>query len=91
MLHRQECCHTAVYAVCKRRRVDEEKNEQCNHTKTWKIRGRMNQIGPTVMRGKVGLQEPALIVMNVRPELAITGYLLSNTALAPFGYEEIVI
>ena len=43
------------------------------------------------MRGKAVLQEAALIVTNVRPELAITRELLTMTALVPFGCEEIVI
>ena len=44
-----------------------------------------------IMRGKVELQEAALIVMNVKPELTISGRLLTRTALAPFGCEEIKI
>ena len=43
------------------------------------------------MRGRADLQEAALIVTIVRPELAITGELLTRTALAPFGCKEIVI
>ena len=46
---------------------------------------------PIVMRGKADLQEAALKVMNVRPELALTGKLLNRTALAPLGCEEVVI
>ena len=42
-----------------------------------------------VMRDKVHLQEAALIVMNWRPELAITGKLLTSTAQAPFGCDEV--
>ena len=45
----------------------------------------------TSMRGKANLQEAALIVKNVRPELTITGKLLMRTAVSPFGFEEIVI
>ena len=37
---------------------------------------------PMIMRGKVDLQEAALIVMNVKPELTISGRLLTRTALA---------
>ena len=43
------------------------------------------------MTGKADLQEAALKVAKVRPELEITGKLLTRTALAPFGCEEIVI
>ena len=46
---------------------------------------------PTVMRGKADLEEAALIVMSVKPELAISGKLLTRTALAPFGCEEVRI
>ena len=46
---------------------------------------------PMVMRDKVDLQEASLIVMSVKPELAISGKLLTRTALAPFGCEEIKI
>ena len=49
------------------------------------------ELGPTAMRGKADLQEAALIVTIVRPELAKTGKLLTRTAPAPFGCEEIVI
>ena len=34
------------------------------------------------------MQEVALIVMSVKPELAMSGNLLTRTALAPFGCEE---
>ena len=53
-------------------------------------RARINLV-PTIMRGKADLQEAALIVLNARSELKITGKLLTTTALAPFGYEEVVI
>ena len=43
------------------------------------------------MRGKADLQEAALIVMSVKPELAISWKLVTRTALAPFGCEEIKI
>ena len=43
------------------------------------------------IRGKAELQEAALIVMNEKPELAISGKLLTRTALAPFGCEEVKI
>ena len=43
------------------------------------------------MRGKADSQEAALIVMNVRSELAVTGKLLTGTALAPLGCKEVVI
>ena len=42
-------------------------------------------------KGKADLQETALIVMNVKPELLISGKLLTRTALAPFGCEEVKI
>ena len=44
------------------------------------------ELAPIMMIGKEDLQEGAIIRMNLRPELAITG-----TALTPFGCEEIVI
>ena len=43
---------------------------------------------PTVMRGKADLRQATLIVMSVKPELAMSGKLLTRTALAPFGCEE---
>ena len=43
------------------------------------------------MRGNADLQDAALIVMNVKPELAISGKLLTWTALASFGRDEIKI
>ena len=43
---------------------------------------------PMIMRGKADLQEAALIVLSVKLELAISGKLLTRTALAPFGCEE---
>ena len=42
-----------------------------------------------VMRGKADLQKAALIVMGVKPVLAIGGKLLTRTTLAPFGCEEV--
>ena len=45
-------------------------------------------LAPTVMRGKADLQEAALIVMSVKPELAKSGKLRTRTALAPFGCEQ---
>ena len=48
-------------------------------------------LAPTVMRGKLDLREAALIVMSVKPELALSGKLLTSTALPPFGCEEIKI
>ena len=42
-------------------------------------------LASTVMRGKADLQETALIVMDVKPDLAIRGNMLTRTALAPFG------
>ena len=39
-----------------------------------------------VMRGEADLQEAALIVMNMMPELAVTGNLLTVTALAPLDF-----
>ena len=46
---------------------------------------------PMNTRGKADLQEAALIVVNVKPELVISGKLLTRTALAPFGCEKIKI
>ena len=48
-------------------------------------------MAPTTMRGKAVLQEAALIVTNVRPEVAITRTMLTRTALVTFGCEVIVI
>ena len=48
-------------------------------------------LAPTIMRGKADLQEAALIVKTKIPELAITEKLLTRTALAPFGCEEVKI
>ena len=44
-----------------------------------------------IMRVKANLKEAALIVMNEKPELTISGSLLTRTALAPFGCEEIEV
>ena len=46
---------------------------------------------PMVMRGKADMREAALIVMSVKPELAMSGKLLTRTALEPIGCEEIKI
>ena len=46
-------------------------------------------LAPTIMRGKTELPEVALMVLNVRPELATTGKLLTRTDLAPFGCKEV--
>ena len=43
------------------------------------------------MRGKADLHAAAVIVMNGKPELLISGKLLTRTALAPFGSEEVKI
>ena len=48
-------------------------------------------LAPMNMRGKAELQEAALIVMNVKPELAISGKLLTRTALAAFSCKEVKI
>ena len=48
-------------------------------------------LAPTMLRCKADLQDAALIIMNVRPELAINGKLLTRTALAPFACEEVTI
>ena len=48
-------------------------------------------LAPMNLRGKADLQEAALIVMNVKPELTISGKLLTRTALAPFSCEEVKI
>ena len=48
-------------------------------------------MAPTVMRGKADLQEAALIVMSVKPKLAISGKLLTRTALAPYSGDEVKI
>ena len=39
-------------------------------------------LAPTAIRGKIGLQDAALIVLNMRLELAKTWKLLARTALA---------
>ena len=43
------------------------------------------------LRGKAAFEETALIVMIVKLELLISGKLLTRTALAPFGCEEVKI
>ena len=48
-------------------------------------------LAPTVMRGKADLQEDALFVMSVNSELAISGKLLTRTALAPFDCEQVMM
>ena len=48
-------------------------------------------LAPMIMRCKADLQEAALIIMSLKPELVISGKLLTRTALAPFGCEEIMI
>ena len=48
-------------------------------------------LAPTVMRGKADLQDATIIVMSVKPELAISWKLLTRTALAPFGSEKVKI
>ena len=40
-------------------------------------------LAPMVMRGKADLQEASLIVMGVKQELAVSGKMLTRTALAP--------
>ena len=49
------------------------------------------ELATTAMEGKTDLQEAALIVMNGRPELAITGKLLTRTALASIDCSKVVI
>ena len=44
-------------------------------------------LAPTVMRGKADLQEAALIVMSVKPELATSSKVLIRPALAQLGCE----
>ena len=46
-------------------------------------------LAPMVMRGRADLQQAALIVMSVKKELAVSGKLLTGTAPAPFGCEEV--
>ena len=48
-------------------------------------------LAPMTSRGKADLQEAALIMMNMKPELTISGKLLTRTALAPFSCKEIKI
>ena len=48
-------------------------------------------LAPMIMKGKADLQEAALTVMSVKKELAISGILLTRTALAPLGCEEVRI
>ena len=49
------------------------------------------ELARNVMRGKEEVHEAALILMSVNPELAISVELLTRTALASFGCEEIKI
>ena len=42
-------------------------------------------LAPAAMRGRAYLQNAEMVVMSVRPELAITGKLHNRTSLAPFG------
>ena len=42
-------------------------------------------LAPTIMKEKVELQEAALIVLNVGPELVATEKLLTRNSLALFG------
>ena len=48
-------------------------------------------LSTTATEGKAYLREAALIVMNARPELAITGKLLIRTAVASIDCAEVVI
>ena len=47
-----------------------------------------SNLAPTVMRGTADLREATLIVMSVKPELAMSWKLLVRTALSPCGCEE---
>ena len=72
-------------------------DEEANHKTATPKPGRLEEewtkldLAPMNMRGKADLQEAALIVMNMKPELAISAKLLTRTALAPFGCEEVKI
>ena len=61
-------------------------------SKTWKIRGRMGQVGPGAnYHARQGrLSRSSKKVMSMKPERVITGKLLTRTAIAPFGCAEIV-
>ena len=50
----------------------------------------MGQVGPGANRCE-RQSSFALLVMNLRPESAKTGKLLTRIALAPFGCEEVMI
>ena len=76
--------------------VDESTRRRMSHAATLKP-GKFEEkwdkldLAPTAMRGTADLQEAALIVMSVKPEIAILGNLLIRTALGPFGCEEVKI
>ena len=50
----------------------------------------MLHLAPIAIRGEADLQEAVLRVTNVGPEIAITGKLLTRSALAPFSCEDVV-
>ena len=76
--------------------TDESTRKRINNTATPKP-GRFEEewakldMAPMIIRGKAKLQKAALIVMNVKRKLTISGSLLRRTALVPFGCEEIKI
>ena len=76
--------------------ADESTRRRMNNVATPKF-GRFEEewaklnLAPMVMRGKADLQKAALIKMSVKKELAISGKLLTRSALPPFGREEVKI
>ena len=76
--------------------VDESTRRRMSNAATPKpgsFEGEQAKLGlaPIAMRKIADLQEAALIIADVRPELVTTGKLLTRTALAPFVCEEVVI
>ena len=65
----------SIVATTKPRRFEEEKANL--------------DLATMVMRSRADLQQAALIVMSVKKELAVSGKLLTRTAPAPFGCEEV--
>ena len=59
----------------------------------WVVRIRMVKIycQANDYEGKLNVQEAAVIVMHVRPEMVAIGSLLTRDALVPLGYEKVVI
>ena len=76
--------------------TDESTRKRITNTATPKP-GRLEEewakldMTPMIIRGHTKLQKAALIVMNVKRELTISGSLLTRTALVPFECNEIKI